>query len=561
MTLATFFEQFELLADAPNGVKKLRELILQLAVQGKLVSQDSQDEPALALLERIKLNKEQLVKAKQISKDEALASIESKDVPFLLPKNWEWAYLGQISNTIHYGYTASGNHKTSEVRLLRITDIQDNQVDWSMVPGCEIEPNKLKNYELKNGDILIARTGGTIGKSYLVKDISVCAVFASYLIRVVPNSLFIPRYLKLFLESPFYWKQLYSKSMGTGQPNVNATSLKSLYIPIPPLNEQQRIVEQVEHLMKMCDRLEEQQKKRRESCIRLNEGAIAQLLSASNAEESDRHWQRIYNNFDLFYNLPENISKLRKAIIQSASLGKLIQQSASDEPASSLLKKIKLEKEQLAKDKRVRKEEIFAPVDSEELMTNLPSGWTGARLGEVINCLDHLRKPINKEERQVRQGNIPYYGANGQVGWIDDFLFNEDLVLVVEDETFIGRQLPFCYKITGKSWVNNHAHVLQPTSGINVDFLNYSLSYYPFDTLTSGTTGRKKLTKSTLLNIPYMLPPLEEQKRIVARVNCLLKLCDELEAKLKDSYNHQEKLMEVAAIQLMQATAKTSALC
>jgi len=141
----------------------------------------------------------------------------------------------------------------------------------------------------------------------------------------------------------------------------------------------------------------------------------------------------------------------------------------------------------------------------------------------VVDCLDKLRRPVNKEERLGRTGQIPYYGANGQVGWIDDFLFDESLVLVVEDETFVGRQKPFSYVITGKSWVNNHAHVLRPLGGMTPGFLNILLSYYDFIPLTSGSTGRKKLTQEALLNAPISVPSLSEQTEIERRVDSALR--------------------------------------
>lgn len=247
-----------MLADAPNGIAKLRELILQLAVQGKLVPQNLDDEPAAVLLERIKAAKERLVKEKKIKKSKKLPDIKPEEIPFKLPDSWEWAYLANISINVHYGYTASANHDLKDVRLLRITDIQNNRVNWLTVPGCQIEADKLPQYKLNENDLLIARTGGTIGKSYLISDLSVDAVFASYLIRIIPAKTFHSKYFKLFLESELYWNQLYAKSMGTGQPNVNATSLKSLKVSIPPFVEQKRIVEKVDRLMELCDKLETQ---------------------------------------------------------------------------------------------------------------------------------------------------------------------------------------------------------------------------------------------------------------------------------------------------------------
>ena len=180
MNHETFFENLELLADAPNGVQKLRELILQLAIQGKLATQNPYDESASILLENIKNEKDQFVKEKKKKKSIPLTAVESNEIPYNLPSSWNWVYLDQISNMVHYGYTASANFNLKEVRLLRITDIQNNKVNWDSVPGCEIDGNKLDNHKLNDGDLLIARTGGTIGKSYLVNNLQICAVFASY---------------------------------------------------------------------------------------------------------------------------------------------------------------------------------------------------------------------------------------------------------------------------------------------------------------------------------------------------------------------------------------------
>ena len=166
--------------------------------------------------------------------------------------------MGLLNDQIHYGYTASAIDSTHGFRLLRITDIQDNKVSWQTVPGCNINPYEAYKYVLHENDILIARTGGTIGKSYQVKNLTVNSIFASYLIRLVPHKLLIPEYIKLFVETPLYWDQLFEKSMGTGQPNVNATSLKDLKTPLPPLLEQKAIVNKIDQLLILCHDLEDQ---------------------------------------------------------------------------------------------------------------------------------------------------------------------------------------------------------------------------------------------------------------------------------------------------------------
>jgi restriction endonuclease S subunit len=168
-------------------------------------------------------------------------------VAFEIPKSWTWVRLSNICNTIHYGFTASASQNGNS-KLLRITDIQDNQVNWQTVPFCSVTEKESATYKLNNNDILIARTGGTIGKTYIVDNLTERAVFASYLIRAVPNSNIFPHYLKLYMESPFYWLQLTQKSMGTGQPNVNGESLKSLLVPLPNLKKQKAIVKAIDNI-------------------------------------------------------------------------------------------------------------------------------------------------------------------------------------------------------------------------------------------------------------------------------------------------------------------------
>ena len=257
------YEKIEKLnTDFPDLLKKS---ILQEAVQGKLVPQDPTDEPASILIEKIRQEKEQLIKDKKIKKDKNESYIFRRDnshyekigteerciddeIPFEIPDSWEWCTLASVTEQIHYGYTASAA-PVGDAKLARITDIQDNKIMWETVPYCSISKENLPKYKLKNRDILIARTGGTIGKTYIVRNLNENAVFASYLIRAIPLQLVNEEYLKLFMESPLYWEQLKAYSMGTGQPNVNGQSLSKLRLPLPPLNEQQRIVEYYKNIL------------------------------------------------------------------------------------------------------------------------------------------------------------------------------------------------------------------------------------------------------------------------------------------------------------------------
>ncbi|NCY20820.1 restriction endonuclease subunit S [bacterium] len=259
----------------------LRKSILTLAVQGKLVPQDPNEEPAASLILRIAEEKRRLVAARVIRDKEKAVPINDGEVPFGVPNGWEWVRLSSITRRIHYGYTASAKSELNGVRLLRISDIQNNTVDWSSVPGCEIAKDEVPQYQLERGDILVARTGGTVGKTYLVQDVPVVAVFASYLIRIQGGTAFFDRYLKLFLESPTYWVQLEVGARGAAQPNVNGQTLGRMVVSVPPLAEQRRIVAKVEQLMALVDALEIQLAASRDKGQKLLEAVVNKLTLAS----------------------------------------------------------------------------------------------------------------------------------------------------------------------------------------------------------------------------------------------------------------------------------------
>jgi type I restriction enzyme S subunit len=275
MKLDTFFQKFDELVIAPDAVGKMRELVLQLAVQGKLVKQKYNDGNAAELLAAIVA--ERGAKAAKLRTPSEPSSSGENEQSSQIPRSWAWTQLGKIALQIQYGYTASADPNATEIRMLRITDIQNNRVDWPSVPGCQIESDEAAKYLLHPNDILIARTGGTIGKSFMVPETPVKSVFASYLIRVTPPHSMAARYLKAFLESPLYWSQLRKMSAGTGQPNVNGQALGRLAIPLPPLAEQLRIVGKVEQLMALVDELEAQLAESRAIASKLLSALVAEL--------------------------------------------------------------------------------------------------------------------------------------------------------------------------------------------------------------------------------------------------------------------------------------------
>ena len=235
--------------------ERLKKSILQEAISGRLVPQDPNDEPASVLLDKIRKEKAQLVKEGKLKKKDLIETpITDDEKPFDIPDSWEWVRLSTLTKIIHYGYTASAAPQGNS-KLLRITDIQNDKVNWTTVPFCTIKEKELDAYKLNNRDILIARTGGTVGKTYIVRELSCVSVFASYLIRAVPLNSVYEEFVKLFMGSPFYWSQLTDATTGTGQPNVNGQSLSRLIIPLPPLAEQKRIVAKIEELFAEIDKL------------------------------------------------------------------------------------------------------------------------------------------------------------------------------------------------------------------------------------------------------------------------------------------------------------------
>ena len=254
--------------ELPEALKKS---ILQQAIQGKLVPQNPKDEPAQKLLERIAAARSETTQLKGAKSKksaptsciycengtwyEQIGNAEpkdiSEDIPFEIPENWTWCRWGDLSDSIQYGYNAPAL-ESGRIKMVRISDIHDNKIEWDNVPYCQIKETEIPTYLLKKNDILFARTGGTVGKSYLVGDVPTEAVYAGYLIRTRYNAeLLNPQYLKFFMESSLYWEQLHEGTIATAQPNCNGKTLGKMLLPLPPLAEQKRIVTKLEQLFKV----------------------------------------------------------------------------------------------------------------------------------------------------------------------------------------------------------------------------------------------------------------------------------------------------------------------
>ncbi|MDA8404211.1 MAG: restriction endonuclease subunit S, partial [Desulfobacteraceae bacterium] len=319
----TFFEHFDLLADAPNGVQKLREMVLQLAVSGKLVPQDPDDEPAAVLLERIRTEKDRLVKQGKIKKSEPLPPIQPDEAPYSLPDGWEWIRVGNLFD-FEYG---KGLPKESIAVDGKIPAYGANGI----IKYCR-EPL------VKNHCIIVGRKGS----AGAVNKVSEPCWPLDVTFYIQPPKILNFEYVYRLLLS------LSLEKLAKGiKPGLNRNEAYLLIFGLPPVEEQTRIVAKVDQLMALCDELEAKKQKRNELRTQVNVAAMDKLLSAQEPDAFNESWRRVAENFDLLYDTPETVGKLRQAILQLAVSGKLAPQNPADEPASLLLERIRTEKDRL----------------------------------------------------------------------------------------------------------------------------------------------------------------------------------------------------------------------
>ena len=444
----------------PMDTKKLRQKILDLAIRGKLVPQDPNDEPASVLLERIRAEKERLVKEGKIKKSKASKTSDTphyEQVPFEVPEGWVWTTVNTIAKSILYGVSESAK-TNGKYRLLRITDIQNNSVQWDSVPYTDFDANKAESYLLSDGDILFARTGATVGKSYLVQGLKEEAIYASYLIRVQTYDAVLPQYVKFYFESGYYWEQIVQESVGVGQPNVNGTILGNLNIPIPPIHEQSRIVSELSKWMGIIDVIEQ--------------GKI---------------------------NLKTVIKEAKSKILDLAIHGKLVPQNPADEPASELLKRIN------------PKAEITCDNGQYENLTfEIPNSWEWCRLGDIIS----IKSGDSISVRNNRDGQYPIYGGNGINGYYYDSNVDSGTIVIGRVGFYCG-----CVHITAsKAWVTDNAFIVYYKNGLNTIYLKHLLEWLQLSK-TSNSTAQPVISGKGIYPLLVPLPPLAEQQRNVDAID------------------------------------------
>jgi type I restriction enzyme S subunit len=535
MTVDTFLANFGHLADAPNGVRKLRELILQLAVQGKLVPQDSRDEPAAKLLERIRKEKgaKDSRRGKACLAQGAASSAPTPDeIPYELPEGWEWVRLEGVG-LISPANKVADDLDASFVPMALISEKYGEPIKSDIKQWSEIKKGFTHFAE---GDVVLAKITPCFqnGKSAVMRGLKNgvgAGTTELHVFRPLAGTM-SPEYVLAYLKSPSFINDGISKMTGSaGQKRVPREYFSQNPFPLPPLAEQHRIVAKVDQLMALCDELEARQRKQQEGRVRLNNAALDALLNAGDSADFAKHWQRIRTNFDLLYDHPDTIVKLRAAILQLAVQGKLV------------------------------------PRENPDL-------WREGVLGDIVDSSEAGWSP-QCENRPCSGGEWGVLKVSA-VSW-GKFDPNENKALPSHLEARSRWSVKNGYFLISRAntaelvarsvvVVQDHPRLLMSDKIIRVNFKkNADPNYFnlvnnsPFSReyyarVAGGTSSSmKNVSRQQILALPVAIPPLVEQHRIVAKVEQLMALCDALEAKLNHARQQSEKLVEASVRQLLVA--------
>jgi len=570
MEIKTFFDNFGLMAEAPNGIQKLREMILQLAVQGKMVPQDPKDEPASVLIEKIQEEKERLHKTKGIRKAKALQVLDLKDFEYCLPVNWELVLLDQLCYQITDGTHYTPTYPNTGIPFLSVKDVSGGKIDFSNTRYISLDEHKtlIKRCNPEKYDVLLTKVG-TTGIARVIDTENEFSVFVSLALLKFPQSLIYPYFLELLLNSPLAKKQSKDKTQGIGNKNLVIKHIRNFILFLPPYQEQKRIVEKVDELLAHCDDLESREKKTQQTCIQIHDASIGELITAPAPKQFNKSWKRIRNNFDLLYGKPENVCGLRKAILQLAVQGKLVPQDPDDEPASVLLEKIMAEKVRLIKDGKIKKPKIVPPIKPDEMPYKLPIGWELARIAEFGEFCGGGTP--SKMKSVYWDGDISWVSPKDmksdhiksteltitQLGLIKSRLrlIPKYSILIVARSGILKRMLPVSINDI-ECAVNQDLKVLMPYIFGLSDYLQLMLKgheQFILDKLVKGGMTVQSLKYAEFELQPYPVPPYQEQKRIIKKVDELMALCDELEGGLIQSQSGATKLLESAVAEMLAA--------
>ncbi len=542
------------------GIKKLRELILDLAVRGLLVPQDPKDEPASVLLERIAKEKARLVKEKKIKRQKVLPEIAEEEKPFGLPEGWGWSRLRDIGHDL--GQQTPENDFTY-IDVGAINKELGLISEPSILSSSDAPSRARKN--VKNGTVIYSTVRPYLLNIAVIENEYKPSPIASTAFAIIhPLTGVIERYIYRYLRSPIFINYVESCQTGIAYPAINDKQFFSGIIPLPPTAEQHRIVKKVDELMQLCDQLEQRSENQTEAHQTLVKTLLNTLTQAPDHAHFQAAWQRIATHFDSLFTTEQSIEQLKQSILQLAVMGKLVPQDPKDEPASELLKKIAAEKAQLLKEKKIKKQKALPEIGEEEKLFKLPTGWKWCRLQDAIDVRDGTHdspKHVTGNNtyplvtsKDFINGRIDFKGAK-RISQFDYLEISKRSLVEVDDILFsmiggnIGNQVMVEDNI--KFTVKNVAlfKYFLKTATLPIFFKIYTeeLAIKLQEKASGG--AQPFISLGNLRKLIFAIPPLTEQHRIVSKVDELLSLCDQLKTRLNAAQTTQIQLADALSSQ------------
>ncbi|WP_311748147.1 restriction endonuclease subunit S [Proteus penneri] len=541
------------------GIKKLRELILELAMRGKLVPQDPNDEPASELLKRIAAEKTELMKQGKIKKQKPLPEISEDEKPFELPNGWEWVRLGELGYTQTGGTPSKSNAEYfgNEIPFIKPADITTQGVIYDN-EGLSTKGADSLGRIAPSGSILMVCIG-TIGKCQVINR--TCS-FNQQINSITPF-VDMSEFIYLDISSPYFQSQAWDYSSSTTIAILNKGKWESLSVPIAPISEQSRIVSSVKKLMSLCDQLEKQSLTSLDAHQQLVETLLSTLTDSQSSKELSENWSRISQYFDTLFTTEASVDALKQTILQLAVMGKLVPQDPNDEPASELLKRIEQEKALMVKNGKIKKQKPLPPISDEEKPFELPQGWEWITMQnlqpEFQNGLSSRGSLSGKNCIVIRLADI----KNWQISFADTrtltvtdseskkyYLDKNDILIIRVNGSadIVGRFILYngdqhaCY-------CDHFIRLRLPHKGVIDEryltlIASSSLVRSKISNLFITTAGQKTVNQTHINSLFFPLPPYKEQGFIIDRVKKLFTLCDTLKLRLQSAQQTQLNLAD-----------------
>ncbi|HGY7867126.1 TPA: restriction endonuclease subunit S [Escherichia coli] len=538
------------------GIKKLRELILELAVRGKLVPQDPNDEPASELLKRIAAEKAELVKQGKIKKQKPLPEISEEEKPFELPEGWEWVRISEIGH--------DWGQKTPDKDFTYI-DVGSINKEYGIIEEPSIlsakdAPSRARKI-VQQGTIIYSTVRPYLLNIAIIENEILPEPIASTAFAIIhPYTAMDANFIYYYLRSPVFVCYVENCQTGVAYPAINDKQFFSGITPVPPSLEQVRIANKIKELMSLCDQLEQQSLTSLDAHQQLVETLLGTLTDSQNAEELAENWTRISEHFDTLFTTEASVDALKQTILQLVVMGKLVPQDPNDEPASELLKRIAQEKAQLVKDGKIKKQKPLPPISDEEKPFELPDGWEWCRIVDLA-IVGTGATPSRDE---------PNYWKNGVINWVTSgetclpFIQNttEHITQKAVDETNVSIYPPGTLIIAmyGQGKTRGQITELLISAGTNQACaairlietdnehrkfikLFFEKSYDDLRSLAAGG-AQPNLNVAKISQTVIPLPPKREQNRIVSIVGELLIYCDKLRKNIQTAQQTQLHLAD-----------------